>query len=135
MSTVDQMIKSFTDAAEYKAFIESQQKVINDLTKKNKKLEDEVAHLQKLLESTNPLIIGDKKPSGEGIAQSILICELEIAKLQDIAVGNPLTFEEVKKLDVLVKNLIILKEEEQKSKKQELDSKSKEELLRLVETT
>lgn len=99
------MIDTFTDFAELKAFSQAQSKTIIELSRKNKEQSDEIIHLKKLLEGSVPLL---KEKSSlikvEGNDQEVL-CRTEISKLRDISLERELALEEAKKLDIYSKIL------------------------------
>lgn len=145
MDTFDKMVDSFKDFADLRAFSESQNRIILDLQKKVKDLENEKILLVSQSESKSPgidaqvkhLVLNENNQielAGIGISPARILCEIEIARLQEITMKTPLTFEEVKKLDILVKNLLLLKEEEKKTKKNDISRMPTGDLLKLVES-
>jgi hypothetical protein len=143
MNTFDKMVDSFTEFADLRAFSESQNKIILNLQNRIKQLEEEREGLLSQINSKSPqvdvsiknLVLNENNNIeliGAGLSPGRILCEIEIERLREVVMAGPLTFEETKKLDILVKNLIILKEEEKKVKKNDIKSMPTEELLRLA---
>lgn len=89
--------------------------------------EGEIVHLKQLLDGLTPKLT---MPSNEQ-----LICELQIKRLYDESMSRPLTLEEAKRLDLLVKNLYLAKGQATEIVKNDGASPEKasdEELLRVV---
>lgn len=107
--SIDKMISQFKNMVELQSFAAAQYTTILDQSSKLKKLEDEVKHLKKLLESMSPLIGEPSKVSSvdDGEVEAS-ICRTELAKLQDISTQRELTYEEAKKVDMYAKLLITL---------------------------
>lgn len=88
-------------------YCDAQYVALNGSIEKIKKLEDEVKHLQELLASTTPLI-GDSKVEILLKSPELTICEIQIELLQNRAMQKELSLEEVKTLDLLIKNKRLL---------------------------
>lgn len=142
--SIDKMAQNFKEAAEYQAYIETQHKIITELSKKINTLEERNKHLEKTLQGSSPLTgeggqFANVKMTEENsfmltnmnISPARMTIELELAKLHKIAEDRELELDEIKKLDILVKNQVILKEQE-KSKPEELDLSSNEDLLKFL---
>lgn len=99
------MIDTFTDIAELKAFSTAQSKTIIELSRKNKEQADEIVHLKKLVEGSVPLIKEKKDGINLGSNDQEYICRTEINKLRDISLDRELSLEECKKLDIYSKIL------------------------------
>lgn len=131
--SIDKMISQFKSMVELQSFATAQYTTILDQSSKIKKLEDEVKHLKKLLESTAPLIGDSSKTSafidGEDEAT---ICRTEIAKLRDISTQRELTYEEAKKVDMYAKLLITL-HSQPKSKDDKTKNMKEADLLLIAE--
>lgn len=128
-------LEKLKDYAELEAFASAQTKAITELSRKNKKQEEEIIHLKKLLEGSVPLI---KDKSLSPIIQcdndQEYICRTEINKLRDISMERELTLEECKKLDIYSK---IIKDLMNSPKTIEIKSRnmSDEELLAALNST
>lgn len=113
MSNITGLTKEFQDLVEAQMFAKAQHNTIVSLTKKIQKLEEEKAHLEKLLSSSTPLVQSEKTNS---IIQSntagILsddeeaICRMQLRKLRDLAMTSELTLEEAKRVEIYTKILI-----------------------------
>jgi hypothetical protein len=86
-------------------FAVQQQKLIEKLLIENKRQQERVAHLEQLIKSLQ---------STEGVVQRLtpeeLICIEQINILHNRSSQRELTLEEVKRLDLLVKNLRLIRE-------------------------
>lgn len=72
-------------------------------------LEIEIGHLKELLAGSAPLVQVEPKVELMPGSAEQSICEIQINMLQDVAKQRPLTLEETKRLDILVKNLYLAK--------------------------
>lgn len=98
--------ESFVDLQNY---CDQQFLVITELKNEAKLLKEEIAHLKTLLTSTTTLIEQSKEPIKVEVSSEQAICEIQIEKLRTKAVERELTLEETKRLDLLVKNLYLIK--------------------------
>jgi hypothetical protein len=83
-------------------------KEIQELKHQILKREDEIAHLKELLMSSSPIIGGAAKII---LSDMELICLKQIENLKTISSGRDLTLDEVKRLDLLNKNLRLAQSE------------------------
>lgn len=99
--------KEFKNTKDLVAYCNSQYIALQGATEKIKKLEEEITHLQQLLASTTQLL---NDPNVSKIIKSpeLAICEAQLEILQNRALQKELTLEEVKTLDLLVKNKRLL---------------------------
>lgn len=138
-NSFDKVMGQIKDMSELSAYAQSQYNTIIKLNKKITQLEQERNHLQELLQSTAPVIV--KSENGEGLPNlsllgehpSYIICEMELAKLKAISDERILTLEEVKKYDILTKNLLALQAKREKKEENSLQDSPVEDLLKLVE--
>lgn len=138
MSTsLDEMLKSFTDSVERDQFITQQHKTILELTKKIEKLQAKNKHLEDLLQEKTPALVGEYSPMIKNGAiiedHEENICRMELKKLHDTSLERQLTLEETRKVEIYTKLLVMIN---QKPKHEVIETKKKsnEELLRLVES-
>lgn len=114
MSDIITLFSEYKSDIEKQEFIEKQHKTITSLINKNKKLEEEVEHLKKLLETSTSLI---ELPKVEQIIitpeEGLLDRQLQM--IQDRGFSSELTLEDVKKIDILLKNKKIIKEKYEES--------------------
>lgn len=96
----------FKEAAELKEYCNKQYEFIENLTNEVARLKDENTHLKSLLTGSIPVINTHviKLPDEE------MICLEQIKKLKDVASIRELSLDEVKKLDLLHKNLKMSRE-------------------------
>jgi phosphopantetheine adenylyltransferase len=106
--TIEQLQDEFKKqkkAKDIQAFAEKQQQLIQELIKQKKELEEKVSHLETLLVSTT-LPSSHKQYSPEEI-----VCVKQLEILADKSKQRELSLDEVKKLDILVKDLRLIREQ------------------------
>lgn len=134
--SLDLMLNEAKDLAELRAFSEAQQKTIVKLSKKNKELEEEVAHLKKLLESSAPIVAVDNAPTFQAdkflTTDQEAICRMQLNKLKEVSYERELTLEEAKRVEIFSKILNVL-ENSPKTIKVETKNLDNKELLSLLE--
>lgn len=134
--SLDLMLNEAKDLAELRAFSEAQQKTIVKLSKKNKELEEEVAHLKKLLESSAPIVVPDNAPAFQAdkflTTDQEAICRMQLNKLKEVSYERELTLEEAKRVEIFSKILNVL-ENSPKTIKVETKNLDNKELLSLLE--
>lgn len=116
---IEETGKEFKNVLELREYCVSQFNALKSATHHITRLEEEVKHLQKLLGESIPVIQKIVKSTEE------LICEAEIEKLYKQTEIRSLELEEVKILDLLVKNLNVAREKNIKAleaEKRNLDS-------------
>lgn len=130
-SNIISLFDEFGEVAELKAYATSQYKTILQQQKKINELELQVRQLQGMVEKTVPLLEIDQ-PSKLMMDDEEIIAKMELSKLRDESLQRTLTFEEVKKLDILAK---VLNQVTNKPKKIVLETKNKtsDELLAVLE--
>jgi hypothetical protein len=104
---------------ELQAYCNSQYAAIHRLSRRVNELEIENSHLKTLLEaaaSHAPIVLAPSSahtpaPAPVQMERSAeqLICEMELEKLKTSALERELSLEEVKRMDLLVKNLYLSK--------------------------
>jgi len=119
MSDITTIFKEFKSEAERKAFLFKQHEAISKLVEQNKALQDEVDHLKHLLTQSVPLL-GESKIEKVIVSPEQGLLEEQIRLIQDRSYGQELNLEDVKKLDLLLKN----KELINKNKPKTYDGKS-----------
>jgi hypothetical protein len=127
MKDVNDLEKSFNELQSYS---DSQFKSIVELKKQIKKLEEEKASMQVMVESNLPSLTFD----GLGVSNEQLICETQITILKDKAVTRELTFEEAKKFAIFTEVLENIRKNS-KSSDINVQKMSDDELIKLVEGT
>jgi phenylalanine-4-hydroxylase len=132
--SVDKMLEQFKDFAELQVYAQSQYKTIISSSQKIKKLEDEITHLKKLIESGNIVDISSEKKYSELLTSSDeeTISKIELNKLKHVSFERELTLEETKKVDIYSKILATIR-----GQQKTFDATSKKmdesELLKLVD--
>ena len=92
--------KSNEDKAEY---MQRQQELIEKLIKENTQMQERLSHLESnLMVSASPLLIGNDNAEE-------LICVEQIKILKDRSQSKELDINDVKKLDLLIKNLRLIR--------------------------
>jgi len=102
--------KEFKEEAEKNKFLEVQNKTIIELNNKISKQEEEIKHLQLLLTNTTQ-IIGENRIERIIKTPEEALIDGQIEILQSRSLGQELSLEEVKKLDLLLKNKILIKKD------------------------
>lgn len=126
--------RQFKSSKELLAYCNSQYELLQMSTHQIKTLQEEVLHLQQLLAATTPLV-------GENVVQIYnkplehAIIEAQITLLGNNAMVRPLSLDEIKMLDVLIKNKFLCEEKmipetARKKKKEYSDS----ELISIAKT-
>jgi len=94
-----------TKLKDTKEFAEKQMQIIFEISKQNEALRDKIDHLEKLLLNNKPSTITMQLSAEE------VICMEQIEMLQRKSGGRELSLDEVKRLDLLIKNLRLIREE------------------------
>lgn len=106
--SIEELRKEFqqkTKIKDLKAFAEQQQAVIESLLFQNKNLLDKVSHLENMLLSLQ------KSSVVMSISAEEMICIEQIEVLKSKSNGRELSLDEVKRLDLLIKNLRLIREQ------------------------
>jgi hypothetical protein len=127
--------KDFKTHAELLEYSNKQFIALKKSLEKIAKLENEIRHLQHLLHQTTTLMEDNKVERIIVTPEQALIDE-QINILQQRAIGKELTLEEIKKLDLLIKNKKIIDEQAKtlnaKSKKVDIPIISPGQLLEIA---
>lgn len=105
MDDIISLAEKFKNKAELQKYVEKQTQALIAASNKIQQLEQEVAHLQKLL-STYTDVVKIVAPSEQEI------CEIQIELIKQRAMNVELSFEDTKKLETLVRTLKIIKEKD-----------------------
>lgn len=116
------------DKKDLQEFAEQQHKEIVRLLSVNKKLEEEIEHLKKIVSSNESFLI--KKP--QVLSNEELICIEQINILKVASTQGPLTLEECKKFAEYVKTLRTIRGKEDKEVAA-LKEYTTEELMKMVD--
>lgn len=92
-------INQVKEEKDWKSYCEHLFKSLQNSNAQLQAAQSEIVHLKQLLESLTPKFVA---PSNETI-----ICEIQIKRLHDESLTRPLTLEETKRLDLLIKNLYL----------------------------
>lgn len=98
--------KSFKEMQEY---ADKQYIVLQNVLQDNKALQEEVEHLKKLLFDATKIIEAEENCERIIKTPAEIACEIQLEKIQQIAMQRELSLEETKKLDLLVKNQRLMK--------------------------
>lgn len=122
-------INKFAAEQSDKEYIQSQQNLINLLRKENEELKARVAHSEELMKS-----LGSAYEITGVIMPEELICIEQIKILKDRSFQRELSLEEIKKLDLLVKNLRLIRQKNDDSERDVTDytNMSEADLVKLV---
>lgn len=135
MSNIVELFKEFKSDREKQEFIAAQQATIEALLKSNTALKDEVEHLKALLLGSTQLL---NEPKVERIILSPeeALIERQIAFIQARGVNSEVTLEDVKKLDLLLKNKHLSKEKSEtfsgESRKPDRKNLSSKDLIQIA---
>lgn len=107
---ISSLHKQFKSEAEKQVFIEKLYEQVVNLNAQLKSKEEEISHLKTLLAGTTPLL------EDSGVERMIVTPEQalvdgQIAIIKGKGFGTELSLEDVKKLDILIKNKRLLDEE------------------------
>lgn len=131
---ISELHKSFKDEVEKNAFLSKQHETILILTSEKKQLKAEIEHLKELLITSTQLL--EPKVERIIITPEEAVIESQIQILQNRALAEELTLEDVKKLDLLLKNKNIIKTQistiKGESKKVDKKNLSSAELLQIA---
>lgn len=122
-------INKFAAEQSDKEYIQSQQNLINLLRRENEELRAKVAHSEELMKS-----LGSAYEITGVIMPEELICIEQIKILKDRSFQRELTLEEIKKLDLLVKNLRLIRQKDNEDERDVTDysNMSEADLVKLV---
>lgn len=136
MAEVIELFNEFRTKAEKERFIQQQHNTILTLAAQKAQLEAEITHLKELLGSNTQLIESESSVSRVIVTPEEALIESQINILQNRSLGQELTLEDVKKLDLLLKNKNIIKSHDETikadSKKVDKKSLSKAELIQIA---
>lgn len=105
MDNITTIFGKFSSVLELKEYADKQFVAFKQAVERVQQLEKEVDHLKGLLANKTPIL---------GVVSSeIAICDMQINFLKQESMNRPLTLEETKRLDLLVKNKILYTEHEQ----------------------
>lgn len=124
---------------ELQAFAKSQFEIIQNLSKKITKIEEEKKHLEELLEQTNPLQVGQTTEitpiTDLSVSDSEIIARTQLRMLRELSMKNELTLEETKKAQIYTDILISLNKKEQADSEAKIDAIDPKELLAALENS
>ena len=126
MSNITDLMNSFKDDVEKQEYIVKQQKVITNLLKEKQTLQKEIEHLKELLISNNNLFPTNNIVTTVIVTPEEGLIDRQIELIQNRGVLSELTLEDTKKLDLLLKNKNIIKEQNKpiKAESTKLDKKN-----------
>ena len=134
--SLEKMLEEFKSVAELQTFAEAQYKTIQDLTKKNKDLKDEIKNLKKQLENGVGVPVTNESSSitvlSTGTDEEI-IAKVQLAKLKEISYERELTLEETKRTEIFSKILGSFRELENKTPEAEYKKLDDNQILRLLD--
>lgn len=135
MSKVTQIFGQFANDQEKNDFIESQFKVITNLTKENDQLKLKLKNLEDVLAKSTPLLDGPNnliQKEGMFSSHEETIAREQLRLLNNTSIERELTLEEARKVDMYSKILIQCKNEPKKVKSS-VEGLGVAELLKIVE--
>lgn len=109
MDNIITLAGKFKSHIELQEYADAQYLALKQATDRIKLLQDEVEHLKSLLVGAVPMV-GQGRVESFIVAPEQTIAEIEIARLQErVTKGESLEFEDVKKYDLYVKNLLLIR--------------------------
>lgn len=106
--SISTLAGNFSTELELQAYCDKQFQTIKKLTEENEKLNAEIEHLKFVISSSTEILPYEVVKIIVTKEQALL--EEQISILQSRSIGKELTLEDTKKLDLLIKNLRIVKE-------------------------
>lgn len=125
MNDVVAMFQQFKSDREKQEFIAAQHKTLSFLMEENQRLQTEVEHLKTLLGGMSGTFI---------VSPEEALIESQVKIIHNRSFGQELDLEDVKKLDLLLKNLKIIRESSKTIKAEPVVQLSGIELLKLAKT-
>ncbi len=107
LDSITKISEKFQDIVELQNYCDKQFKSLVQAKTIIQSLQAEVVHLKELLASSNHLVNSPPELIIKSVEQTI--CEIQIEMLREEAMNRSLTLEETKRLDLLVKNLLLCK--------------------------
>ncbi len=107
LDTISNISEKFQSQTELQNYCDRQYKSLLQAKEIILSLKAEVSHLKELLSSSNHLVNSPPELIIKSVEQTI--CEIQIEMLREEAMNRSLTLEETKRLDLLVKNLLLCK--------------------------
>lgn len=127
------MLSDFKTEQELRQFSMATLRTVQELTKKNKALTEEVSHMQSLLVAAVPIV----KPEGSSpldVGQDDEeIAKMELKKLRERSYSKELTLEEAKRVDIYSKILTSKNKTTETPKEREVRSVDLNNLLAIVD--
>lgn len=127
------LLSDYKTEIELRQFCQATLKTVQELTKKNKALTEEVSHMQSLLVAAVPIV----KPEGSSLLDigedDIEIAKMELKKLRERAYTKELTLEEAKRTDIYSKILQNKNKSSETPREREVKSVDLNNLLAIVE--
>lgn len=108
MDNITTLAGTFASHVELQQYADVQYKLLQKAHDKIALLEAEIVHLKSIVTSSQPLLSAPSELIIKSTEQAI--CEMQIERLKEASMNRNLTLEETKRLDLLVKNLILAKE-------------------------
>jgi hypothetical protein len=132
------LTKNFKEITEWQRFCEAQYQQIIKLSREITELKDKNISLEKIVNSTVPLLQDPNKPKKElknilQLTDEEAIAVMEIAKLKDISLERPLDPAETKQYEIYTKTLQLLKQTKKAPELLEAEKLSDEQILTLVD--
>lgn len=103
VKALKKQFETATKARELKVYAEAQYNLIEKLEQENKHLKEKLEHMEKMLMSS--------KLAAQRLSPEEVICIEQIEVLKSKSANRELSLEEVKRLDLLVKNLRLIREQ------------------------
>jgi hypothetical protein len=128
--SIDQLRKQFsekTSLEEWKTFSEMQNSLIEKYQSEIALLRQKNSQLEHLINQKTPQLVSELTPEE-------IICLQQIRRLENSSTSRELTLEEVKRLDLLVKNLKLIREESTIVVNNRSDNLKESELVAIIQS-
>jgi hypothetical protein len=128
--SIDQLRKQFsekTSLEEWKTFSEMQNSLIEKYQSEIALLRQKNSQLEHLINQKAPQLVSELTPEE-------IICLQQIRRLENSSTSRELTLEEVKRLDLLVKNLKLIREESTIVVNNRSDNLKESELVAIIQS-
>lgn len=114
--SIETLAGKFANEIDLQEYCDKQYKIIQKITEENKKLKEDIDHLKFILASnTETLLTTSSEPIKIIVSKEQALLEEQINIIQNRSIGIELTLEDTKKLDLLLKNLNLIKESSPKT--------------------
>lgn len=137
--SIDKLAEQYTgDEDDAKAYQKAQASVVVNLTRQNndlrKKIEEMSGQLEQMtIENTRLKALGNGTEIEKG-KDAEMICEVQLALLNNYSMQRELTLEETKKAEIFTKTLVLLRSKQDSKQVNTIGALSNEELMEAMKS-